>query len=79
MERTFDGKVGLPVEVLDIFEIRLAILYQVQVVMPDATPSISTASDQPSPLATAEDGTIIGHPRRAVRVNPALRSVRSRV
>ena len=60
MERTFDGKVGLPVEVLDIFEIRLAILYQVQVVMPDATPSISTASGQPSPLANAEDGTIIG-------------------
>ena len=79
MERTFDGKVGLPVEVLDIFEIRLAILYQVQVVMPDATPSISTASGQPSPLANAEDGTVIGALEEAVRVNPAVRSVRSRV
>ena len=45
---------------LGIFEIRLAILYQVQVVMLDATPSISTASGQPSPLANAEDGTVIG-------------------
>ena len=60
MERTFDGKVGLPVEVLDIFEIRLAILYQVQVVMPDATPSISTASGKALPQANAEDEPIIG-------------------
>jgi len=59
LEYTFGGKAGRTVKILDIFEIQLAILIHVQVMMPNATPSMSTASGELTQLTTAENEPVV--------------------